>query len=73
MLDRARHIMWTETKQPVEVGEQYLHEYGPYQHYLGLGVSCTLLVVLSCLTFGLFCGYCGKRPDGGYNDDCCDK
>jgi len=73
MLERARHIMHTESKEPLEVGEEFLHEYGPYQHYLGLGVSCTLLVVLSCLTFGLFCGYCGKRPDGGYNDDCCDK
>ncbi|XP_046660141.1 prominin-like protein isoform X2 [Homalodisca vitripennis] len=73
MLDRARHILRSESKEPMEVGEQYLNEYGPYQHYLGLGVSCTLLVVLSCLTFGLFCGYCGKRPDGGYNDDCCDK
>ncbi|XP_054282526.1 prominin-like protein isoform X2 [Macrosteles quadrilineatus] len=73
MLDRARDIMLTQSKEPIHVGEQFLHEYGPYQHYLGLGVSCTLLVVLSCLTFGLFCGYCGKRPDGGYNDDCCDK
>lgn len=25
-----------------------------------------------CLTFGLLCGICGKRPDG-YGDDCCNK
>lgn len=25
-----------------------------------------------CLTSGLFCGICGKRPDG-YGDDCCNK
>ena len=35
-------------------------------------MSGVLLSVLTCVTFGLLCGICGKRPDG-YDDDCCDK
>lgn len=43
------------------------------RYYLGLGVSVALLMVLMSLTMGLFCGFCGARPDGGYQDDCCNK
>ena len=42
------------------------------RYYLGLGVSSVLLSTLSCLGFGILCGYCGKRPDL-YSEDCCDK
>lgn len=42
------------------------------RYYLGLGISGILLTVLMCLTCGLLCGICGKRPDG-YGDDCCNK
>ncbi|XP_075231383.1 prominin-like protein [Lycorma delicatula] len=73
VLDKVQSMLSEYTSQPVDMGEAYLKEYGDYRYYVGLGVSSTVLVVLSCLTFGLFCGYCGKRPDGGYNDDCCDK
>ncbi|XP_015595428.1 prominin-like protein isoform X3 [Cephus cinctus] len=52
-------------------GDQ-IKQYSPYRYYLGLGISSILLTVLMCLTFGLLCGICGKRPDG-YGDDCCNK
>ena len=44
-----------------------------YRYYLGLGVSGVLLLILLCLTFGLLCGICGKRPEEMYSDDgdCC--
>lgn len=72
-LDQVRDGLNAHPSRHVDIGENYLKEYGHYRYYVGLGVSSTLMVVLTCLTFGLFCGYCGKRPDGGYNDDCCDK
>lgn len=31
ILDRAQKIMDSESKTPIEVGEKYLQEYGPYQ------------------------------------------
>ncbi|XP_043469570.1 prominin-like protein isoform X2 [Leptopilina heterotoma] len=52
--------------------KSYIDQYAPYRYYLGLGISGILLMVLMCIIFGLFCGICGKRPDG-YGDDCCDK
>lgn len=52
--------------------DDYLHKYGIYRYYAGLIISSVLLFVLLCLTFGLMCGVCGKRPDG-YGDDCCNK
>uniref|UniRef100_A0A1B6EEW6 Prominin-like protein n=1 Tax=Clastoptera arizonana TaxID=38151 RepID=A0A1B6EEW6_9HEMI len=72
-LENVQKTLSQNSVKPLEEGESIYEEYGHYRYYLGLGVSCTLLVVLTCLVFGLFCGYCGKRPDGGYNDDCCDK
>ncbi|XP_012256989.2 prominin-like protein isoform X2 [Athalia rosae] len=50
----------------------HINQYSPYRYYVGLGISAILLTVLICLTFGLLCGVCGKRPDG-YGDDCCNK
>lgn len=52
--------------------DEYLHKYGIYRYYAGLIISSVLLMVLLCVTFGLMCGICGKRPDG-YGDDCCNK
>lgn len=43
------------------------------RYHLGLVVSCILLMILTPITFGLFCGFCGKRPDASYNDDSCTK
>ncbi|RZF46662.1 hypothetical protein LSTR_LSTR002525 [Laodelphax striatellus] len=73
VLDKVQKMLSERAFHPVDTGEEYLREYGEYRYYVGLGVSCTVLIVLCCLTFGLFCGYCGRRPDSGYNDDCCDK
>ncbi|XP_076234166.1 prominin-like protein isoform X2 [Calliopsis andreniformis] len=56
----------------LDVAQTHIDQYSPYRYYLGLGISGILLTVLMCLTFGLFCGICGKRPDG-YGDDCCNK
>ncbi|XP_023289033.1 prominin-like protein [Orussus abietinus] len=56
----------------IDQAQTHIDQYSPYRYYLGLGVSGILLTVLMCLTFGLFCGICGKRPDG-YGDDCCNK
>ncbi|KAG7210464.1 hypothetical protein KM043_011990 [Ampulex compressa] len=56
----------------LDVARNHIDQYSPYRYYLGLGISGILLTVLMCLTFGLLCGICGKRPDG-YGDDCCNK
>ncbi|EZA49566.1 Prominin-like protein [Ooceraea biroi] len=56
----------------LEVARTNIDQYSPYRYYLGLGISGILLTVLMCLTCGLLCGICGKRPDG-YGDDCCNK
>lgn len=56
----------------LEFARDHIEQYSPYRYYLGLGISGILLTVLMCLTFGLLCGICGKRPDG-YGDDCCNK
>jgi hypothetical protein len=49
-----------------------LDEYGLYMYYIGLGMSCLVLLILTCHILGLLCGFCGKRPDN-YSDDCCNK
>ncbi|KAK9295902.1 hypothetical protein QLX08_009931 [Tetragonisca angustula] len=56
----------------LDFARTHIDQYSPYRYYVGLGISGILLTVLMCLTFGLFCGICGKRPDG-YGDDCCNK
>lgn len=45
---------------------------GDRRYYVGLTVSCVMLLVTVCIVFGLICGVCGKRPDG-YSDNCCNK
>ncbi|XP_014484019.1 PREDICTED: prominin-like protein isoform X5 [Dinoponera quadriceps] len=56
----------------LDIARNNIDQYSPYRYYLGLGISGILLTVLMCLTCGLLCGICGKRPDG-YGDDCCNK
>ncbi len=51
--------------------EPRLEEYSEYHFYIGLGMSFMLLLILVCYVFGLFYGFCGKRPDNAYGDDCC--
>ncbi|KAG5889897.1 hypothetical protein JTB14_032796, partial [Gonioctena quinquepunctata] len=50
----------------------YIDHYGQYRYYACLAISCILLLIAVCITFGLICGICGKRPDG-YSDNCCNK
>lgn len=50
-----------------------LDEYGVYVYYIGLGMSCLVLLILSCHILGLFYGFCGKRPGNVYGDDCCNR
>ncbi|XP_011300769.1 prominin-like protein isoform X3 [Fopius arisanus] len=56
----------------LKLAQDHIDQYSMYRYYVGLGVSGILLTVFMCLTFGLCCGICGKRPDG-YGDDCCNK
>jgi len=56
----------------VDMGEKVITQYGYYRYYTGLSVSSVMLLILLCCTLGLFCGFCGKRPDG-YSDDCCTR
>ncbi|XP_034944559.1 prominin-like protein [Chelonus insularis] len=56
----------------LKIAQIHIEKYSIYRYYFGLGISGVLLTVLMCLTFGLLCGICGKRPDG-YGDDCCNK
>ncbi|XP_033365432.1 prominin-like protein isoform X3 [Bombus vosnesenskii] len=71
LLDRIG-VEINEDMKGVDHAWKHVDQYIPYRYYLGLGISGILLTVLMCLTFGLFCGICGKRPDG-YGDDCCNK
>lgn len=48
-----------------------LDEYGEYLFYIGLGMSFMLLLILLSHIFGLFYGFCGRRPGNVYGDDCC--
>ncbi|XP_014605355.1 PREDICTED: prominin-like protein isoform X9 [Polistes canadensis] len=72
LIDRINVNIDRVNIQHLEVARSYVVQYSPYRYYLGLGISGILLTVLMCLTFGLLCGICGKRPDG-YGDDCCNK
>lgn len=55
----------------LDIANDHIDKYSIYRYYIGLAVSGTLLLILMCVIFGLFCGICGKRPDG--YGDCCDK
>ncbi|CAK9834028.1 Prominin-like protein [Anthophora retusa] len=72
LIDRLNVQIDKVYMKQLDVAQAHIDQYSPYRYYLGLGISGILLTVLMCLTFGLFCGICGKRPDG-YGDDCCNK
>ena len=42
-----------------------------FRYYIGLGLSCLVLLLLVCHVLGLFYGFCGKRPGNVYGEDCC--
>ncbi|XP_050546722.1 prominin-like protein isoform X2 [Daktulosphaira vitifoliae] len=72
VLDRVDNAI-VNSYTPMQKGEGLLKEFSPFRYYVCLGVSITLFLILMCLTLGLFCGFCGSRPEGGYHDDCCNK
>ncbi|XP_058796560.1 prominin-like protein isoform X2 [Phymastichus coffea] len=72
LIDRLNLDIRKKYIPQLDVARRYIDQYSPYRYYSGLSTSCVLLMVLMCLTFGLCCGICGKRPDG-YGDDCCNK
>lgn len=57
---------------PINDADKFIKEYSKYRFYVGIAQSSILLAVILCITLGLMCGVCGKRPDG-YDDDCCNK
>ncbi|RZC39781.1 prominin-like protein, partial [Asbolus verrucosus] len=71
VVDLQRQID-SNTKPALNTADKYINQYGPYRYYVGLAVSCVLLLISLCVALGLICGICGKRPDG-YGDDCCNK
>lgn len=72
LIDRIQRDIDRKYMPQLDLAKRHIDQFSPYRYYLGLGISAILLIVLTCLTFGLLCGICGKRPDG-YGDDCCNK
>nr|XP_050854478.1 prominin-like protein isoform X4 [Vespula vulgaris] len=72
LIDRISNDIEKVYFQHLEEAHNYVVYYSQYRRYLGFAISTILLAILICVTFGLFCGICGKRPDG-YGDDCCNK
>ncbi|XP_017759376.1 PREDICTED: prominin-like protein isoform X3 [Eufriesea mexicana] len=72
LIDRINGDIDKSYMKDLDVAQSHIDQYSPYRYYLGLGISGILLMIFICLTFGLFCGIYGKRPDG-YGDDCCNK
>ncbi|KAK5641503.1 hypothetical protein RI129_010050 [Pyrocoelia pectoralis] len=72
VLKKVSQALDDYVEEPLKDIEENLNKYSPYRYYVGLGVSCSLLIITLCVTLGLVCGICGKRPDA-YSDDCCNK
>ena len=64
---------FAEAHKSIPRMEPFLDEYGIYVYYIGLGMSCLVLLILSCHILGLFYGFCGKRPGNVYGDECCNR
>ncbi|KAF4522990.1 hypothetical protein B566_EDAN009582 [Ephemera danica] len=75
VLDKVNQRIPEHVLPKVRQGEHLLNQYSIYRYYLDTTTSTLLLVILACLTLGLFYGFCGKRPDGLYGGDdyCCNK
>lgn len=71
-LTKVKSVLHDYVDSPLSDVDVILKKYSPYRYYIGLGVSCALLLITLCITLGLICGVCGKRPDA-YSDDCCNK
>lgn len=73
ILDNIESLIDKNSYRPIDQAESVFRQYAHYRYYLGLGVSLVLVSVLFSLGIGLLCGYCGRRPDAMYSEDCCDK
>lgn len=73
VLDNIESMIDKNSYRPIDQAESIFRQYAHYRYYLGLGVSLVLVSVLFSLGIGLLCGYCGRRPDLMYSEDCCDK
>ncbi|XP_055688743.1 prominin-like protein isoform X2 [Lutzomyia longipalpis] len=71
-IDRISDLSGNYTYKYFDMADDYIREYSVYRYYAGLAISSVLLLILLCISMGLLCGICGKRPDG-YGDDCCNK
>uniref|UniRef100_A0A6B2E6D3 Putative conserved secreted protein n=1 Tax=Phlebotomus kandelakii TaxID=1109342 RepID=A0A6B2E6D3_9DIPT len=71
-IDRISDLSGNYTYKYFDMADEYVREYSVYRYYAGLAISSVLLLILLCVSMGLLCGICGKRPDG-YGDDCCNK
>lgn len=71
-LKKVNNMLENDSTGPVNDMEFYITEYSKYRYYVGIAESSILLLIIVCVTLGLMCGVCGKRPDG-YDDDCCNK
>lgn len=71
IVDLQRQIV-SKTNPALDKADKYIVQYSPYRYYVGLAISCLLLLITICIALGLTCGICGKRPEG-YGDDCCNK
>ncbi|KAG1688587.1 Prominin-1-A [Nymphon striatum] len=58
---------------PIKSDVNEMHRlYSKYGQY-SIGMASVILLVTLLLTFGLFCGFCGKTPGVVYGDDSCNK
>lgn len=64
---------FTTVHRDIPKVQPVLEEYDLYLYYIGLGMSCLVLLILSCHILGLFYGFCGKRPGNVYGDECCNR
>ncbi|XP_059472702.1 prominin-like protein isoform X2 [Neocloeon triangulifer] len=75
VLDKVNQKIPQHVNGRISQGERYINEYAIYRYYVDTTVSSLLLLILVCLTFGLFYGFCGKKVDLMYGTDdyCCNK
>ncbi|XP_066257710.1 prominin-like protein isoform X2 [Euwallacea similis] len=71
-VEQVKSEILSSTSPAVDNSRTYINTYGKYSYYVGITISCALLLVAVCILLGLICGVCGKRPDG-YSDNCCNK
>lgn len=54
----------------LENGYDYITKYSPYFYYVGLILSCILLLIPACIMLGLLWGVFGKRSEKHKSNSC---